>query len=159
MDEPHMDAEPGVSSEPRKLAAYLAADPGPLPTEDVLYTMLPLMREVAALHERGLVADLGINAVTVNEQRRLGLAHPEGRAPQVNLVAVRRVQANAPSALKVVGEYRVVNEEGRGTRVEDLRASGDLVDAIPKPIYLTDLRTWEDELGHHDEITDVLQIG
>lgn len=154
-----MDAEPGVSSEPRTLAAYFAADPGPLPTEDVLYTMLPLMREVAALHERGLVADLGINAVTVNEQRQLGLAHPEGRAPQVNLVAVRRVQANAPSALKVVGEYRVVNEEGRGTRVQDLRASGDGAEAITKPIYLTDLRTWEDELGHHDEITDVLQIG
>jgi len=131
-----MDAEPEAKSEPRTLAAYLAADSGPLPTEDLLYTILPLMREVAALHERGLVADLGLHAVIMTEQRRLGLAHPEGRAPDINLAAVRRVQANAPSALKVVGEYRVVNEEGRGNRVEDLRASGDEVEAITKPINL-----------------------
>src|SRR3954463_10415770 len=116
MEEPQMDAEPGASNEPRTLAAFFAAGPAPLPTEDLLYTILPLMREVAALHERELVADLGIHAVIVDDQRRLGLAHPEGRTPQINLAAVRRVQANAPSALKVVGEYRVVNEEGRGTR-------------------------------------------
>src|SRR5207244_3363942 len=30
---------------------------------------------------------------------------------------------------------------------------------ITTPVYMTRLRSWEIELGHHDEITDVFQLG
>ncbi|WP_353226689.1 AAA domain-containing protein [Novosphingobium sp.] len=127
--------------------------------EDMILIMVQLMHQVAALHAHGCVAELTLSSVRERPDGRLELVNPAGAATRKNLAAIDRVQPKVSSALKVVGEYRVVSDEEKGTSVHDLRAATDEDAAITKPIYLPDLRSWEIELGHHDEITDVFVIG
>lgn len=145
-------------SKKRQLSEFLVAHRHALPTEDVLHVMLPLMREVTALHEQGKVATLGLNDVLEQENGGFGLANPEGEAPSSNLSEIQRIQPSASSALKIVGEYRVTNDEATAQKVEDLQAN-DNTGSIVKPVYLTGLRSWEIAVGHHDEITDIFNIG
>lgn len=135
------------------------AEGGALPTEDLLHTMLPLMRAVAALHAIERVADLGGEAVTDPGDGILALAHPDGRRPSYNEARLREVQPHAGSALRVIGEYRVATDVDTGSKVEDLRARGDDEEAEFKPAYLTGYRAWEQAIGHHDELADIFAIG
>jgi hypothetical protein len=154
-----MDYQVQTSAGPKNLGSILANQQGALPTEDVLHVMLPLMKVVAALHENGQVALLGPQDVVETEGGEFALAAGRNVPPQSNQAALRAIQPQASSGLKIVGEYRVTNDDGVGTKVEDLRAESDESAQITKPVYLPDLRSWEREVGHHDEITDVFQIG
>ena len=145
--------------QPGGLAAFFDGQTGALPTEDVLHVMLPLMRAISDLHEKGLVTELGLHDVTENADGAFALVRASGQSPKSNQAALQRIQPQSSSGLKIVGEYRVTNEEGASTKVEDLRAEGSDAVQIAKPVYLTDLRCWEREVEHHDEITDVFQIG
>ncbi|MBV8686074.1 MAG: WGR domain-containing protein [Alphaproteobacteria bacterium] len=157
---PNEDGPPnGEARPPRRLGEWLQRISRPFPTEDLVHAMVPLFREVAALHRRGLVADIGPDTVVQQADGRFALVDGAGRPPALDDAAIRRVQPNASSALKIVGEYRVTNEEGAQTRVDDLRAGQEEDEAITKPVYLPGLRSWEIALGHHDEITDVFQAG
>ncbi|SFS11825.1 AAA domain-containing protein [Sphingomonas jatrophae] len=152
-----MDAN-DASVAPTGIGTVLAGLGRGLPTDDLVHAMLPLMRQVAALHEQGRVARLGLADVIEDAEGRFRLTDPAGIVPTANMAAIHQVQPQASSALKVVGEYRVTHGGDAGARVDDLRARAD-GETLVKPIYLTDLRSWEIELGHHDEITDVFQIG
>ncbi|MDD1452312.1 hypothetical protein NHF48_017520 [Sphingomonas sp. H160509] len=103
------------------LRQRLAADGGSVPSEDLLRAVLPLMREVGALHARGLVAELGDEAV-VDRDGELALGRPDGRPPQLNEAGIRAAQPRVSSALRVVGEYRVTTDIETGSQVDDLRA-------------------------------------
>src|SRR5215813_4084693 len=151
--------EPVELRKPVDLGTYFAGKAHYLPTEDVVHVMLPLMHEVAALHHKGRVARLRLPDVAEMANGSFALINKEGVAPASNLAAIQRAVPQVSSALKVVGEYRVTNDEGLGTKVEDLRAESSDGAAITKPVYLADLRSWEIELGHHDEITDVSLVG
>lgn len=156
------DEKPEIEDEPqvkRVLDDFFAADPGALPAEDVVHAMLPLMRQVARLHHQGKVAQLGLHDVEVSDDGQFSLRETEGVELVDNLRVIQRIQPHGSSALKVVGEYRVTAEEGFGKRVDDLHVSRGDGAAITKPLYLTDLKSWESELGHHDEITDVYVVG
>ncbi len=150
---------PPAPAQPGSLAAFFSNLSGALPTEDVLHVMLPLMRSVAALHEKGQVTDLGLFDVAETAEGAFALVRSVGKAPTANQAALLRIQPQSSSGLKIVGEYRVTNDEAAGTKVEDLRAEASEEIKISKPVYLTDLRSWEIEVAHHDEITDVFQIG
>jgi predicted DNA-binding WGR domain protein len=143
----------------RKLGEVIAKLELVLPPEDIIHLMAGLMHEVAALHAQGRVAELTLASVRETTDGRLELVDKEGLAPSSNLAAIDRVQPKVSTALKVVGEYRVTSDEELGTKVEDLSAETDEERSITKPVYLPDLRCWEIELGHHDEITDVFVIG
>lgn len=131
-----------------------------LPSEDLLRAMLPLMREVAALHARGLVADLSDDTV-IDRDGEFALGRPDGHVPQLNEAGIRAVQPHISSALRVVGEYRVTTDIETGSQVDDLRATGADTDeqTAVKPAYLTGYRSWEEQVGHHDEQTDIFLIG
>ena len=138
---------------------------GGLQTDDVLAIALPLLREVAALHECGLVADLSdVRAYRVAESddgaQVLALVRPEGVAATSETGAVARVQAPAASVLRVVGESRVTQEEGLGMQVDDLSVaeSADAA-ALARPVYLPGYVAWERVLGHHDPVADILSLG
>ncbi|WP_234036246.1 AAA domain-containing protein [Porphyrobacter sp. YT40] len=130
-----------------------------LPADDLVHAMLGLMREVAALHAAGRVAQITLDSVIEREDGQLALADPAGLAPRGNLAAIHAVQPQASSALKLVGNYRVTQDEALGTKVDDLTVlDGD--DTEPThPAFITGLRNWESALGHHDEITDIFQLG
>ncbi len=155
----HPDAANPAAAPPRSLGEVLATLEHILPPEDVIHVMIGLMREISALHERGLVAQIGPGSIRECADGRLELVDTGGLAPSGNLAAIDRVQPKVSTALKVVGEYRVTSDEDSGTRVEDLSAESGDEAAITKPVYLPDLRSWEIELGHHDDITDVFLVG
>ena len=157
--EPQYPASAEINTTPRSLGEALGKLEHVLPPEDVIHIMVGLMREVAAIHAQGQVADLTLGSIRERADGQLELASKTGIAPSSNLAAVDRVQPKVSTALKVVGEFRVTSEEDSGTKVEDLSAESGEETVITKPVYLPDLRSWEIELGHHDEITDVFQIG
>jgi predicted DNA-binding WGR domain protein len=150
------EIDPG---KPNTLAAFLESGRRALPAEDVLHVMLPLMRQVAGLHGSGRVANLGLHDIIENADGAFALSRKEGEALKSNIGAIQRVQPQVSSALKVIGEYRVTNDDALGAKVEDLQAAGESDENINKPVYLAGLRNWEIELGHHDEVTDVFQLG
>ncbi len=151
------DQRPSAAA-PRTLRMVLK-DHKLLPSDDLVHAVLGLMRQVADLHARGLVARIGLDSVMELDDGQLALCDPAGHAPADNLSAIREVQPHASSALKLVGNYRVTQDEERGTKVDDLSVLGDDEVTITAPAYITRLRNWEIELGHHDEITDVFQLG
>ncbi|MGA0599560.1 AAA domain-containing protein [Caulobacter sp. KR2-114] len=129
-----------------------------LPIDDVLFAVLPLMRQVAALHQAGRVAALGAGDVLQDAQGRLGLRRAEGTEPSYDLAAVRKVQPQPGSALNVIDELRVTHDADTGVEVESLQAQSG-AEAISKPAYLVGFDAWELRLGHHDEITDIFLVG
>ena len=144
----------------RTLAQVIADQAGKgLPTDDVLHLLLPLMRAVAELHAQGRVASLAPGDVAEAADGSLALVRPHGLDPAIDLAAIRRVQPQATSALKVVGEYRVTTDEAEGSSVLDLDTADEGDTAVTRPVYIAGLRSWEIELGHHDEITDVFGLG
>ena len=130
-----------------------------LPSDDLVHAVLGLLEQVAALHAQGRVAHITLDTVVETEDGRLALADPAGVLPRANLSAVHAVQPHVSSALKLVGNYRVTQDEDRGSKVDDLSVlDGDAV-TIAGPAYITRLRCWETEIGHQDEITDVFRLG
>ncbi len=152
-------SRPDEQSSALPLTATFADGARLLVTDDVVHSMLPLMRAVAALHGGGRVAALGLQGILESDDGRLMLADPAGIVPTSNFTALRRVEPRVSSALKIVGDYRVTNDEALGTQVEDLQVEVDVAQGIERPVFLTDLRSWEIELGHHDELTDIYLIG
>lgn len=132
-----LSAHPELSTPTRAstLDAFFTAQGGALPTEDVLHVILPLMRSVAALHERSRVASLGLHDILETPDGAFALVRGEGQSPISNQSALQRVQPQSNSGLKIVGEYRVTNDEGVGTKVEDLRTESGEDLGISKPIY------------------------
>lgn len=148
-----------MSDETRVTLAQRVAAGLALPTEDLLHSILPLMRAVAALHAMGRVADLCVEAVVDPGDGRLTLTRPEGLRPSYNQARLREVQPQSGSALRIVGEYRVATEIDSGSKVEDLRARGEDAEGEFRPAYLTGYRAWEQVIDHHDELADVFVIG
>ncbi|HEY9024678.1 MAG TPA: DUF4011 domain-containing protein, partial [Burkholderiaceae bacterium] len=137
---------------------------GGLQTDDVLAIALPLLREAAALHERGRVAELSdVRAYRVIESddgaQVLALARPEGVAAKSETGAIARVQAPAASVLRVVAESRITQEEGLGLQVDDLCVVESADASLTRPAYLPGYASWERALGHHDPTADILSLG
>jgi very-short-patch-repair endonuclease len=138
---------------------------GGLQTDDVLNLVLPLLREVSALHEQGRVAALGsafaYRLTDATDTAALALAQPEGAEPRRNPDAIAPLEQPAASVLRVVGEQRVTVDADDGTSVEDLALMADgAPDALPtRPVYLPGYTAWELCFEHHDALTDILCLG
>ncbi|MGJ7611255.1 MULTISPECIES: AAA domain-containing protein [unclassified Variovorax] len=135
---------------------------GGLQTDDVLKLVLPLLREVSALHEQGKVAALGsVFAYRVTDVPALALAQTEGADPRRNLEAIAPLEQPAASVLRVVGEERVTLDADAGLSVENLAVMADAgPDAVPtRPAYLPGYTAWELRLAHHDALGDILCLG
>lgn len=132
---------------------------GGLQNDDVLAVVLPLLREVAALHEQGLVASLGgASACRVTEDGALALAVPGGQAPVPDAEAIARLQAPPGSVLRVVGETQVTHDGEAGLDVQ--RLDVDMGDGpLARAAYVPDYRAWEQRVGHHDATSDILCLG
>ena len=131
----------------------------PLQADDLIHILLPLMREVAALHAAGCVAALRPSDIAEADDGILTLVAPQGGAPAFNAETLKKIQPAPGSALKIVGEYRVTTDETDGRKVDDLLSGKDGEAAIVKPVYLPAYECWEIRIGHHDEITDIFALG
>lgn len=111
---------------------------GGFETDDVLAAILPLMKQVLAAHEAGLVAPLdGIQDLTFTEAAQLMFAPAKVNSPEKNTRKVEDLQAAVSSAVEVVGESRRVADVDQSTlTVSDLRVGAS--DAgVTKPVFLT----------------------
>ncbi|QJE97133.1 DUF4011 domain-containing protein [Luteolibacter luteus] len=135
------------------------AGQGGFEVDDVLAAVLPLMREVAAIHEAGRVAPLrGLSSLVVHEERALGLSSPDGIEPSSNAAKVYQLLAPVGHGIQVIGGTRRESEDMWVTKVSNLDVgSGD--EEITKPLYLPGYVTWEHAIGHHDELTDIHSLG
>jgi predicted DNA-binding WGR domain protein len=150
-----------VTEEPVELSLReaLARNDGlALPMDDVLFSILPLLQSVSALHQHGRVADLGPGDI-LETGGVLRLRRPDGALPRYRLDAIKAVQPPPTSALNIIDEMRVTRDSEAGFQVETLRAERDLEKPITKPVYLVGFESWEERLGHHDEITDIFRLG
>lgn len=133
---------------------------GGFETEDVLAAVLPLMREVVAVHATGLVAPLrGITAICVHDGRALGLASPAGMPLQNNDSRLRELLGSQPRGLEVMGESkRETDLDSFAQNITNLTV-GSADAEITRPVFLPGYVTWEHAIGHHDELTDVHSVG
>src|SRR5262245_42682952 len=81
-------------------------------TDDVLTAVLPLIEQVAALHEDGRVAPLnGVDALRVS-MGHLWFPNNMARGPETNASALREIERHDASRLQVTGRYRERSETG-----------------------------------------------
>lgn len=159
MQQPNQAEAPHLAPAATRTLRNVLHDGKLLPPDDLVHAVLSLLRQVADLHSQGRVATIALDTILELDDGQLTLADQVGIVPTGNLKAIHEVQPQVSSALKLVGNYRVTQDEERGTKVDDLSVlDGDEL-AITSPAYITRLRSWEIELGHHDEITDVFQLG
>ncbi len=138
---------------------------GPLPTEDVLALMLPLLRQVVDSHSRQMVAPLnGIESIQTADSHAY-FEDVNERPFQLSMKRIRETQRANRGTLEVVQRDRVsvqVDENDEPT----LHTEGSLdvvesseTSALQHPIFVTGYVCWEQLLGHHDPLTDVFCLG
>ena len=132
---------------------------GPLPAEEVVQALVPLMRQVLAVHEQGLVAPLaGLGALRV-AQDQLFFAAGDARPIATNAAEVARIERSDAKAVEIL-ERSVTNTAGQGpvqgTRL--ILADGDGV-TIDHPVFVRGFLAWEHRVQHHDPATDLFSLG
>lgn len=152
------EAVENAPREPVRLTKAMENYSGQIPENDLVHMFVPLMRQVAALHEQGRVADLKPDALVENLDGTLGLANPDGLPISTNLKMLRAIEPQANSSLNIVGDLEVTRDNTRGTSVRDKDVAGP-DDEIDRPVYVSGYNAWEALLGHHDERTDVFCMG
>lgn len=130
-----------------------------LSTDDVLVLVLPLLEEVALLHGHSRVAVLDPGQILLSASGALRLRQADGRSPEMDIDTVHRVQPHPASALNIVGELRRTHDTKGVQRLDDSQVQIDPAAPIERPVYLPGFRSWEVQLGHHDEITDIFLLG
>ena len=133
---------------------------GGFETDDVLAALLPLMKQVRAAHEAGLVAPLdGIKHLSVTEEGHLVFAPAQAGSPEKKTFKVERLQSPVSHAVEVVAESRrTADIDEASLTVSDPRVAAEGGN-ITRPLYLPDYRSWEHAIGHHDELTDIFSLG
>lgn len=133
---------------------------GGFETEDILAAMLPFMREVLAIHEKGSVAPLrGLGSIRVIDGCVLSLETQTGVPHQRNDGRLRELMAPVGRALEVIGEAkRETDLDSFAQQVTNLDVCLTDVE-ITRPAYLPAYVTWEHAIGHHDELTDIHSLG
>jgi DNA polymerase III delta prime subunit len=124
--------------------------------EDLLAAVLPLMQQVAEMHEAGQVAPLFPLDKMKVDHGHLFFVRTDAVAPASVLAVSGRRDTQAKSGIKVVSEIRVISDDATGTQVHDAKVADD---AAATPRFLTQYRSWEIEAGHHDPITDIYGLG
>ena len=126
-------------------------------TDDVLSAVLPLIEQVAALHEDGRVAPLnGVDALRVS-MGHLWFQNNMARGPETNASALSEIERHDGSRLQVTGRYRERSETGSVSVVDE--AIADRSEEKPRRAYYPDYIAWEQQAGHHDQLSDVFVLG
>src|SRR5262245_9874097 len=132
-------------------------DAGSVGTDDVLSAALPLIEQVAALHEEGRIAPMnGIDALRVS-LGQLWFPNSMARVPETSPSALREIERHEVSRLAVTGRYRE-RSDSAGVSVIDEAMSGRSEEK-PRRAYYPDYIAWEQQAGHHDQLSDVFVLG
>src|SRR4051812_39049535 len=131
-----------------------------LSTDDVLTSLLPLFRQVAACHERGLVAPLeGIHKLELDEQSIVGFDEAWATTPRRDDRRIAEIQRATTRAFEVIGRAEATTDVTRGdldVRSLDVLEPGQ---EVASPIFVAGWTTWEHRIGVHDELADIACLG
>ncbi len=135
-------------------------DKGGFETDDVLAAILPLMKQVLAAHEQGLVAPLdGVQDVNFTEAHHLVFVAAKSGPPRKSVSKIEALQSPLSSAVEVVAESGHLTDVDKATFTLSDQLVGEAGADVTKPVYLPDYRCWEHVIGHHDELTDIFALG
>jgi predicted DNA-binding WGR domain protein len=132
---------------------------GPPGTDEVLASVLPLFRQTVQAHEEGKVAPLGGAAEIYASGETLFFLQASAHDPRTRPSELTRIDRPAAGALDIVGEAT------RTLRVEEPQATvvnrriGSAGQEVTRPVYLPGYQNWEEEVGHHDALTDTFSLG
>jgi hypothetical protein len=131
-----------------------------LGSDDIVGLVQPLLEQVVATHEQGLVAPLdGVDSLRVS-MGHLWYLNSKATASRNNQRSVRQHDAQARSSgIEVTREMRVQNSDDQwsGPKVEDTRVAAR--EEAPRRAYFPDYIGWETRLDHHDALTDTFVLG
>lgn len=146
--------------EPISLEVFLAGwrEEASIGTEDVLSAILPLMRQLEALHTSGKVGPVISSDYILADQGHLFFSNADALEPRNQSSKVRAPKKQKSTAIEIVEELSVTSDDTSGldVRDRDVRASDEV---ITSPKYLTHFHSWEDKLGHQDPVTDIFCVG
>ncbi|MDO9455430.1 DUF4011 domain-containing protein, partial [Nocardioides sp.] len=149
-----------MTAEPMSALVARAVDLEGLPVDDVLALVLPLLEQVAAVHEVGRVAPLQGLAHLHVDDHRVVFAAGAATPPRRNRSAITAVERDvASSGLDVRrGEDRV-RDLATGTTGTVPHLAGERPGERPGAVLVPGWRRWEHLVGHHDELTDIGSLG
>lgn len=131
-------------------------------TEDVLSAILPLMKQMEALHKEGSVSPLSQMDKLNSDNGHLWFANAEAKPILSHPQRVRTPLVNAKGAIDVIEEISITSDDSTGIEVRDhdvRDADDETAQKEAKPRYLTHFQSWETRVGHHDPVTDIFLIG
>lgn len=146
-----------TSKELEGFLAYCAEHAG-LAADQTVAAVLPLFRQVHVWHEAGLVAQLNdLDDLIVDAAHRLQLSG-QGEAPEKNRAGIAELEA-PKAVVDIVGRatHSFDADDGGHTTV-----SSDVITAdqrVQEPCYVVGYRSWEELVGHHDQLTDIHLLG
>ena len=118
-----------------------AIEQGGFQTDDIVSSFVPLLKQVANLHEKGLVAPLD-NILSIKVSNRiLWFENASSSKPRLNTSNIERLQAAySSSAFSISGQQEI-----------ELEADGDLKETENKqrPRHLAGYKSWEIEYCNH----------
>lgn len=127
-----------------------------LAPDELVQAFLPLMHTVLELHAHGRVAKLQADDILVGSDGELTLALPGGVQPRMGLTEVQKRQPLPHLPMNIVGSLNASRTGGE-------QHAQPVVDEddpnIDQPALVRGYSSWELEVGHHDEITDVFSLG
>ena len=128
-------------------------------TEDVLASVMPLLRQVLSVHENGRVAPLvGADSILVTKGK-LWFENGKCREPQGNRKRIRSLQREEASAFSVVENTKTEQDLSSYVRSQESLDVGERGTELERPVYLPGYVSWEHEVDHHDALTDVFVLG
>jgi predicted DNA-binding WGR domain protein len=138
------------------LRARLAT--GGFSTEDALTSFLPLARQVVQAHAADKVAPLdGVAALQV-EGVRIWFHESTTRSPSHNAATVQALDKPL-AGVEVLSEHkRTLDVDAGPGKVANL-SIGTREQELTRPVYLPGYLCWEQQLGHHDPLSDVHCLG
>ncbi|HEY1787959.1 MAG TPA: DUF4011 domain-containing protein, partial [Verrucomicrobiae bacterium] len=133
---------------------------GGFETDDVLTAIVLLMKQTLVTHASGLVAPLnGIADLSMTADGHLTFASTPATPLQKNAAKVEEIQSPASRAMDIVGESRhTADVDESSLKISDLGVKRD-ESGITKPVFLPGYRSWEQAVGHHDQLTDIFSLG
>jgi hypothetical protein len=145
-----------ASQRMRELLGTAEAHPG---TDDVLARVMPLLRQVQAVHDSGKVAPLiGVEDVLVS-QGKLWFENSKAREPQHNPGRIRALQRDEARAFEIRGHERVEHDLSSSRQTRSDLAVAERGSPLTRPVYLPGYLSWEHEVEHHDALSDVFVLG
>ncbi len=126
--------------------------------EELVRAMVPLFRQVLAAHEAGKVAPLdGTSKIQVSDGQ-FWFRETSTLEPKSEPRTIRALEKPESKGVDV-GTHGTSSVDLDTGRTEVQLGAQKIGDKIVRPVYRPNYTTWEQEIGHHDALTDVFALG